>query len=375
MSEYQYYEFQAIDRPLTADQQAKVAALSSRAHVTAHVASFVYNYGDFRGDPEQLLRDYFDAMLYMANWGARRLMFRIPCALMDTKRVKLYCISEDIELRQTPNKQHVIVDLEFNDEEQAEWTEGEGWLDALTALREELIQGDLRVLYLAWLKAAEVAVEREDIVEDTLEPPVPAGLGQLSPALETFVRFVDVDEALLAVAAQHSGNRRQEAPQLEPWITQLPAAEQYDFLVRLNRGEPNLSLLLRRRLQELATGTLPHEQEAETERRTIAALREAAVVWRQQKQAAAQRHAALTRQRHLEALAVREPQAWQEVEALIEEKKATAYASAVALLEDLSDLATSRGEAACFQQRMADIERTYSNRSALLRRMRQSRLI
>src|SRR5712691_6239730 len=207
MSEYQYYEFQAIDRPLTADQQARVTALSSRAHVTAHMASFVYNYGDFRGDPEQLLCDYFDAMLYMANWGARRLMFRIPCALMDTKRVKLYCISEDIELRQTPNKQHVIVDLEFNDEEQAEWTEGEGWLDALLALREELIQGDFRVLYLAWLKAAETAVEMEEIAEDTLEPPVPEGLGQLSLALGAFVRFLDIDAALLAVAAQQSGKR------------------------------------------------------------------------------------------------------------------------------------------------------------------------
>jgi hypothetical protein len=97
------------------------------------MASFVYNYGDFRGDPEQLLRDYFDAMLYMANWGARRLMFRLPGALIDTKQAKLYCISEDIDLRQTPNKQHVIVDLEFNDEEQAEWAEGEGWLDALIA--------------------------------------------------------------------------------------------------------------------------------------------------------------------------------------------------------------------------------------------------
>ena len=90
------------------------------------MASFVYNYGDFRGDPEQLLRDYFDAMLYMANWGARRLMFRIPGGLIDTKRVKLYCISEAIDVRQTPKKQHVIVDLEFNDEEQAEWTDGEG---------------------------------------------------------------------------------------------------------------------------------------------------------------------------------------------------------------------------------------------------------
>ena len=210
MSEYQYYEFQAIDRPLSADQQAQVATLSSRAHVTAHMASFVYNYGDFRGDPEQLLRDYFDAMLYMANWGSRRLMFRIPGALIDTKQVKLYCISEAIDVRQTPKKQHVIVDLEFNDEEQAEWTDGEGWLDALIALREELIQGDFRVLYLAWLKAAEGAVEMEEIAEDTLEPPIPEGLGQLSPALETFVRFLDIDAALLAVAAQQSEKRRQE---------------------------------------------------------------------------------------------------------------------------------------------------------------------
>jgi hypothetical protein len=289
MSEYQYYEFQAIDRPLTADQQAEVETLSSRAHVTAHMASFVYNYGDFRGDPEQLMRDYFDAMLYMANWGSRRLMFRIPGALIDTKHAKLYCISEDIELWQTPNEQHVIVDFEFNDDEQAAWTEGEGWLDNLVALREELIQGDFRVLYLAWLKAAAIAVEIEDIADDTIEPPVPAGLGQLSPALEAFVRFLDIDEALLAVAAQHSEQLCQESSQLEPWIAQLPAAEQHDFLVRLSRGEPNLSVILRRRLQELATETQPYTQEAKLGRRTIAALQETAAVWRRQKQAAEQR--------------------------------------------------------------------------------------
>ena len=45
------------------------------------------------------------------------------------------------------------------------WTEGEGWLDDLIALREELIQGDFRVLYLAWLKAAAIAVEIEDMAD------------------------------------------------------------------------------------------------------------------------------------------------------------------------------------------------------------------
>ena len=51
VSEYQYYEFQAIDRPLgEADRQA-LEALSSRARVTATSFTNHYNYGDFRGDP------------------------------------------------------------------------------------------------------------------------------------------------------------------------------------------------------------------------------------------------------------------------------------------------------------------------------------
>jgi hypothetical protein len=58
-----------IDKPLTEVQKSKVSALSSRAYVTSHSASFVYHYGDFRGNTENLMTEYFDAMLYMANWG------------------------------------------------------------------------------------------------------------------------------------------------------------------------------------------------------------------------------------------------------------------------------------------------------------------
>jgi hypothetical protein len=35
VSEYQYYEFLALDRPLTTDEQAEVRALSTRARITA----------------------------------------------------------------------------------------------------------------------------------------------------------------------------------------------------------------------------------------------------------------------------------------------------------------------------------------------------
>jgi hypothetical protein len=191
MSEYQYYEFRAIDRPLTETQKSKISALSSRDHVTSHMASFVYTYGDFRGDPVELMRDYFDAMVYVANWGSRRLMFRIPQSLIDTKKARLYCVSD--EINEIVTNVHVILDLNFHDEDLADWTEGKGWLDELVELREELIQGDFRVLYLAWLKAAENTM----VPEDTLEPPVPPGLNQLSGALKTFVRFLGIEGCIV----------------------------------------------------------------------------------------------------------------------------------------------------------------------------------
>ena len=74
MSEYQYYEFLAIDRPLDDAEQAEVRALSTRARITA--TSFVneYHWGDFKGSPNRLMERYYDAHLYVANWGTHRVM-------------------------------------------------------------------------------------------------------------------------------------------------------------------------------------------------------------------------------------------------------------------------------------------------------------
>jgi hypothetical protein len=77
LSEYQYYEFQAIDRPLAeADRQA-LRALSTRARITATSFTNAYEWGDFKGDPARLMENWFDLHLYLANWGSRRLMIRL----------------------------------------------------------------------------------------------------------------------------------------------------------------------------------------------------------------------------------------------------------------------------------------------------------
>jgi len=67
MSEYQYYEFQALDRPLTRDEQAYLRALSTRARITPTSFTNEYNWGDFKGDPRKLVARYFDARTCLAS--------------------------------------------------------------------------------------------------------------------------------------------------------------------------------------------------------------------------------------------------------------------------------------------------------------------
>jgi hypothetical protein len=55
VSEYQYYEFLAIDRPLDARQQQELRALSTRARITATRLVNTYHWGDFKGDPRLLM--------------------------------------------------------------------------------------------------------------------------------------------------------------------------------------------------------------------------------------------------------------------------------------------------------------------------------
>jgi hypothetical protein len=68
VSEYQYHEWQSIDRLLTTEEQAAVADLSSHIEVTSSRAVITYHWSNFRHDPKQVLLDFFDAYFYHANW-------------------------------------------------------------------------------------------------------------------------------------------------------------------------------------------------------------------------------------------------------------------------------------------------------------------
>ena len=142
MSEYQYYEFQAIDRPLTKEEMAEVRALSTRATITPTRFENEYHWGNFKGDPLAMVERYYDAFLYLANWGTHQLMLRLPRSVLDPETASRYCMEEEA-FSMHLTREHVILTFDSDDKPE-DWEEGEGWLAALVPLRADIAASDLR---------------------------------------------------------------------------------------------------------------------------------------------------------------------------------------------------------------------------------------
>jgi hypothetical protein len=265
VSEYQYYEFRALDRRLTAEQQQKLRSLSSRADISATRFTNEYSFGNFRGDPGRLLEEYFDAYLYAANWGTRELAFRLPRALLDADTARRYC-DEEYRTWVTETTDHVIVRFRWDDDEGDDWIEGEGLLDPLLDARSELAAGDLRLLYLGWLLKIQLGGldngEEEEGLRDEAEPPVPAGLKQLSGSLASVTEFLKIDDDLIAVAAQASGPLVAPSDDgIADWVTALPASEKDKYLTMVADGEgAQVEALLVRRFRQESLPTQPQRR-------------------------------------------------------------------------------------------------------------------
>ena len=86
MSEYQFVAFRAVDSALNDRQLAFAEKQSSRADLSRWELSVEYNYGEFRGDVDGLLRRGFDVFLQYANYGIRDIRIRLPQGLPLPKR-------------------------------------------------------------------------------------------------------------------------------------------------------------------------------------------------------------------------------------------------------------------------------------------------
>ena len=370
MSEYQYYEFRAIDRALTVGEQAEVAKLSSRVDLSPHHAVFTYSYGDFRGDPVKLLTKHFDAMLYLANWGSRWLYFRFPRTRVASEALNLYGVN-DIIVTSTKGD-HLVLGFRFDEEEGLGWIEGEGQLSPLLPVREQILDGDYRALYLAWLKANQFSEAAECGI---LEASVPAGLGALPKSLKAFIEFFDIDADLVAVAAEASPNAPPEVD-LEQWLPSLAEDEQLEFLRRVVRGESNVSAQLRLRLRAIANRQDPAISAAKSEpRRRLSDLLESAAQRARQRDKRAMRQQEKARLRKLETVAQQESQLWTQVIALIAQKQTKAYDQAVAILKDLGELAEHHQRLEAFAAQVHQFQQQHSSLSGLRWRLQMAGLL
>jgi hypothetical protein len=380
MSEYQYYEFLAVDRPLTAAEQAEVRQLSTRARITATSFTNEYHWGDFKGSPDQMMQRYYDVHLYLANWGTHRIMLRLPRTLLNPEIAGRYCVDGQVSISATCD--YMILDLTSEDEA-GEWVEdAEDSLSAIVGIRSELAAGDLRPLYLAWLSGYGAWERDEDAFgdedEEEVEPPVPAGLGSLTAAQRALADFLRLDSGLLEVAAEASPALpavKDDARALATHIAKLPVREKDRLLVLVAEDQAA------RARMELLRGFRPDpdDQRGTGSGRTVAELLDTAAARRLQReqraaakaaaqQALREQQRAAARQRHLDELAQDPETAWADAERLINTKLPARYDAAVTLLRDLQELTQHEDQAQAFARRFTALREAHLRKPSLIAR-------
>ncbi|MBL1102180.1 hypothetical protein [Streptomyces coffeae] len=130
MSEYQHFEFQVLERPLSREEQEQLRGrLSTRARITATSFTNTYQWGNFRGEPRRMIERYLDAHPYVTNWGTHRLMLRLPMQRLPLRTVQPHCLDDHVDAWNTRTPS--VLDLTSEDEG-GDWAEGAD--DSLTAL-------------------------------------------------------------------------------------------------------------------------------------------------------------------------------------------------------------------------------------------------
>nr|WP_320015757.1 hypothetical protein [uncultured Desulfobacter sp.] len=381
MSEYQYYAFQAIDKPLSEKDREVLRSISSRAQITS--TSFVneYNFGNFKGDPLKLVEKYFDAFLYVTNWGTHQLMLKISRKLIDLDLASQYCIGDSWTIYE--KGEYLIFDF-ISETEDYDWEEGEGYLSPLISLRSDLLRGDYRCLYLAWLFCAQMG----EIEDDEEEPPVPENLGNLNASLESFADFMRLDKDLIQVAAENSIAEQkpvQNDQKLKVWIDGLPNSEKDTIIFRLiNNNDPHIGNELLQRFQK--TLSRKDTQNNEKASRTVLKLLQKTETYTEEKhrqiaeqkakeKARKEKEAAIVRQKYLDGLAGRENETWKKVDALILTRTPKGYDEARTLLIDLKDLAKKNNTTSLFKSKLMAIRKNHSRKSSFINRIDSDSLL
>ncbi|MCL2824118.1 MAG: hypothetical protein FWD57_09015 [Polyangiaceae bacterium] len=382
MSEYQLFEFLALDRPLTSKEQDTLRKYSSRATITSRKFKVDYSWGSFKGNENEWMRKYFDAFLYQSAYESSCFMLRLPRSLLPIETAKQY---SGIETRWTfasATDEHVILTFQVDTEEDHEWIdEDSDTLATLLPLRADIANGDLRALYIAWL----ASINREWDDDDFAEPPCPPGLGSLTRELEALAEFLGVDDDLLAAAATGSQALVDiDDTAFEAWVRDLPIEDKNVLVLRLVRDSPTLlrSELVQRFRMSCVTD---HQRRAGNPRTAMEILTLAESLGKERRRRESEEAARAKARRdqedaarldqHLALLKPREKETWKEVDSLIATKKANNYDLAVLLLGQLAELCKRDGRIEQARSRILDIRDQHRGKRTFVDRLEKAGLI
>jgi hypothetical protein len=376
MSEYQRYEFMTIDQPLTPTQLDEVNTLSSHIEASSTHAIIEYHWGDFKHDPVDVLHKFFDGFLYWANWGSPRLAFRFPHGTLPADLIDAYDFDDLVIF--TRHREYDILDIHFGELESPDmWTEYE--LGSLIRIREELLDGDLRALYIAWLASQEAIwgydedeIKTEDEEDEHNAPPVPPALAKLTAAQQALVDLLQVPQELVVAAARHSSKAVASSDDdFAAWIKLLPAERGNTYLLRLVRNEPGLNRLLVKELRGLGKDKRKATPSTAEHVPYVTLLTESKTIKTQLAREKLEQEQ-LAHQRHLQSIHDRQDEYWQQVDQAIVRGSGTGYDEAVHVLSELREVANTFKEASEFQERFRAWARPHLRRPALVKRLQKS---
>jgi hypothetical protein len=251
---------------------------------------------------------------------------------------------------------------------------GQGWMGRLIPLRDELLRGDLRPLYLGWL----AGVGAGEVDDEALEPEVPPGMSRLSAAQQALAEFLEIDPDLLAAVAAGSPPTLASANDdgIDAWLADLAPSEMRPMLKLLlhsqsqqaerqiksrflawqkKNAQRSAALARQRTVAEL------HSLASEAEQRRL--QREAKE--RSRKEAADRKK----REAYLQTLAADVDRCWNEIGQQAERGKAAAYDAALRAIADLADAYALAGKKSEFDKALRRFMTRHGNRGALVRRL------
>ena len=239
-------------------------------------------------------------------------------------------------------------------------------MGSLLSIRSELMRGDYRSLYIAWL----AAVEDDEVAENAEEVPVPPGLSDLTASQSALCDFLKLDKYIVEAAAKNSPDARKVNLEecVDNWLDDLPLAHCRKLLKSLLLDESGAV-----RAEKIALLLKAERNDPAVSQQTTAELKDKA----RELKAEGLRRAEEERRKELDKyivdVAAREPAYWRRVDELFEKRGSSAvYQELSTKLRDLHLVAVREDKVTAYKKRVADLQLRFAKKQSHWQAMRRA---